>query len=146
MNRASRWWQNDNWAQEQRNAPKFRQLEHKDRVLRETRAEFRLWKGDLWHSGSYKMAPYIRVTNRRSPRVTFWWPEDITPREAIGNAHELLLKSKLVREALKAKGYDLEEIEEGKAVVEHELMRFCRSWRTKSPWTQSGWTMSLKPR
>ena len=86
------------------------------------------------------------VANRRSPRVTFWWPEDTTPKEAIGNAHKFLVKSKLAREALKAKGYDLEEVEEGKAVVEHELMRFYRSWRTKSPWTRSEWTMSLKPR
>ena len=44
---------------------------------------------------------------------------------------EILLKSKLVRETLKAKGYDLEEFETGKATVGHDLLNLLQKLADK---------------
>ena len=36
---------------------------------------------------------------------------------------EIMLKSKIVRETLKAKGYDLNQVETGRAVIDEDLRR-----------------------
>ena len=36
---------------------------------------------------------------------------------------EIMLKSKIVRETLKAKGYDLNKVETGRAVIDEDLRR-----------------------
>ena len=46
---------------------------------------------------------------------------------------EILLKSKLVRETLKASGYDLEEVETGKATVGHDLMKLLQKLADNRP-------------
>ena len=46
---------------------------------------------------------------------------------------EILLKPKLVRETLKAKGYDLEEVEKGRAVVGQDLMILLQNMADKKP-------------
>ena len=46
---------------------------------------------------------------------------------------EIMLKSKIVRETLKAKGYDLDEVETGKATVGQDLMRFLEKLADDKP-------------
>ena len=46
---------------------------------------------------------------------------------------EFLLKSKLVKETLKAKGYEKEEIEKGRAVVGHNIMRLLQKLADNKP-------------
>ena len=54
-----------------------------------------------------------------------------------------MLKSKLVREMLKAKSYGLEEVEKGRTAVEQDLMS-SKNWPTISPWTQMRRIMKQK--
>ena len=46
---------------------------------------------------------------------------------------EILLMSKLVRETLRAKGYDLEEVEKGKATIGQDLMNLLRKVADNKP-------------
>ena len=46
---------------------------------------------------------------------------------------EILLKSKKVRESLKAKGYDLDEVETGKATVGQDLMKLLEKLADDKP-------------
>ena len=46
---------------------------------------------------------------------------------------EILLKSKIVGETLKAKGYDLDEVETGKATVGEDLMRLLEKLANDKP-------------
>ena len=46
---------------------------------------------------------------------------------------EILLKSKKVRESLKAKGYDLDEVETGKATVGQDLMKLVEKLADDKP-------------
>ena len=46
---------------------------------------------------------------------------------------ETLLKSKVARETLRAKSYDLEEVEKGKAIVGQDLMRLLQKLAHNKP-------------
>ena len=46
---------------------------------------------------------------------------------------EIMLKSKIVRETLKAKGYDLNQIETGRLVIYEDLRRLLGNWQTINP-------------
>ena len=57
---------------------------------------------------------------------------------------EILLKSKLVRERLKAKGYDLEEVESGKATDGEDLVNLLQKLAKHKPRTQPRGMMNQK--
>ena len=46
---------------------------------------------------------------------------------------EIILKSKIVRETLKAKGYDLNQVEAGTAQIDDDLMRLLGNYQMISP-------------
>ena len=50
-------------------------------------------------------------------------PERTILKKTRGMLIGIMLKSKLVRETLKAKGYDLNQVETGEAKIDEEMMR-----------------------
>ena len=46
---------------------------------------------------------------------------------------EIILKSKIVRETLKAKGYDLNQVETGRAVIDEDLRRLLEKLADDKP-------------
>ena len=50
-------------------------------------------------------------------------PEKTILKRTQGMPMEIILKSKIVRETLKAKGYDLNQVETGRAVIDEDLRR-----------------------
>ena len=50
-------------------------------------------------------------------------PEKTTLKKTRGMPIGIMLKSKIVRETLKAKGYDLNQVETGQAQIDEDLMR-----------------------
>ena len=47
---------------------------------------------------------------------------------------EILLKSKIVGETLKAKGYDLNHVEMGRTVIDEDLRRLLQKLAAINPW------------
>ena len=43
---------------------------------------------------------------------------------------EIMLKTKIVRETLKAKGYDLNQVETGRVVIDEDIRRLLGNWQT----------------
>ena len=62
----------------------------------------------------------------------------------LGTPVELLLKSKLVRETLKAKGYDLEEVKVGRTTVGPDLMRLLKELADNQPADTNEKTIELE--
>ena len=67
------------------------------------------------------MVGQIRQTNRRTPRVTKGNYKKTILRKNRGIPIGIMLKSKIVRETLKAKGYDLNQVETGEAQIDEDL-------------------------
>ena len=59
--------------------------------------------------------------------------ETTIPVRQSGMLLDLLLKSKLVRETLKAKGHDREEVEKGRAAVGQDLMKLLQKLADNKP-------------
>ena len=60
-------------------------------------------------------------------------PEKTILKKTRGTPMEIMLKSKIVRETLKAKGYDLNKVETGEAQIDEELMRLLEKMADDKP-------------
>ena len=60
-------------------------------------------------------------------------PEKTILKKTRGTPMEMMLKSKIVRETLKAKGYDLNKVETGEAQIDEELMRLLEKLADDKP-------------
>ena len=60
-------------------------------------------------------------------------PEKIIMKTSRGTPMGIMLKSKIVRETLKAKGYDLNKVETGEAQIDLELMRLLEKLADDKP-------------
>ena len=79
------------------------------------------------------MARQIRQTNRRSPRITKRTSGEKILKKNRGMQIGITLKSKIVRETLKAKGYDLNRVETGDAQIDDDLMRLLEKLADDKP-------------
>ena len=60
-------------------------------------------------------------------------PEKTILKKTRGTPMGIMLKSKIVRETLKAKGYDLNKVETGEAQIDEELMRLLEKLADDKP-------------
>ena len=60
-------------------------------------------------------------------------PEKTILKRTQGMPMEIIIKSKTVRETLKAKGYDLNQVETGRAVIEEDLRRLLEKLADDKP-------------
>ena len=60
-------------------------------------------------------------------------PEKTTLKKSRGIPIEIMLRSKIVRETLKAKGYDLDQVEAGTARIDEDLMRLLEKLSDDKP-------------
>ena len=116
----------DNRAQENGQAPKCRQLERENGILRGTRAPDRPEINDgfsFMDNETYDSLPLTRWLDRSGkaiedhPELSSELQETTIPKTQPRVTVEILLKSKLVIETLKAKGYDLEEVEKATVTI-----------------------------
>ena len=60
-------------------------------------------------------------------------PEKTILKKTRGMPMEIMLKSKVVRETLKAKGYDLNQVETGDTQIDEDLMRLLEKLADDKP-------------
>ena len=79
------------------------------------------------------MARQVRQTDRRLSRTTKGASRENNLEEDPGIPIEIMLKSKIVRETLKAKSYDLNQVERGDAQIDEDLMRLLEKLADDKP-------------
>ena len=67
------------------------------------------------------------------PELPKEFPEKTILKKTRGMPIEIMLKSKIVRETLKAKGYDLKQVETGEAQIDEDLMRLLEKLADDKP-------------
>ncbi|XP_063727283.1 uncharacterized protein LOC134854855 [Symsagittifera roscoffensis] len=80
-------------------------------------------------SSNYEIARQVRQTDTRSKEH----PEKTILKKTRGMPMGIMLKSKIVRETLKAKGYDLNKVEAGEAQIDEDLMRLLEKLADDKP-------------
>ena len=79
------------------------------------------------------MARQIRQTNKDHPELPKEPPEKTILKKNRGMPIGIILKSKIVRETPKAKGYDLNQVETGDAQIDDDLMRLLEKLADDKP-------------
>ena len=89
---------------------------------------------------TYDSLPLMRLLDKSgkpiedSPELPSEHRETTILKKKSGSPEEILLKSKIDRETLKAKGYDLDEVETGKAtMLRQDLMRLLEKLSDDKP-------------
>ena len=79
------------------------------------------------------MARQVRQTDRRLSRATKGASRENNLEDDPEIPIEIMLKSKIVRETLKAKSYDLNQVETGDAQIDEDLMRLLEKLADDKP-------------
>ena len=91
------------------------------------------------NKGTYDSLPLTRWLDKSGkpiedhPELPKELPEKTILKRTQGMPMEIMLKSKIVRETLKAKGYDLNQIEAGRAMIDEDLGRFLEKLADDKP-------------
>ena len=79
------------------------------------------------------MARQVWQTYGRSPELPKERPEKTIMKKTQRMPMKIMLKSKIVRETLKAKGYDLNQVETGRAEIDEHLSRLLEKLADDKP-------------